>query len=94
MGLGIYWYLSLWRVIFDESSVPCDHVDVTFDKKELPVRFVRGLRRQEEPDPGAQWSHREGVCKSGVSGNYYWSQWRVIVILIIFFENIFHFIYN
>ena len=43
-GLGVYSFLSLWRVQFDEENNQSQFVDVTFTVTEGPVRFERDLK--------------------------------------------------
>ena len=60
-GLGIYWFLSLWRVQFDEENNPSQFVDVTFTLTEDPVRFERDLLFEDAPGPRDHWPQCEEV---------------------------------
>ena len=60
-GMGIYWYLSLWRVQFDEENNPSQFVDVTFTVTESPVRFERDLLFEDAPGPRDHWPQCEEV---------------------------------
>ena len=58
-GLGINWFLSLYRVQFDEENNPCQFVDVTFTETEGPVRFERDLLFEDAPGPRDHWPQCE-----------------------------------
>ena len=60
-GLGIYWYLSLWRVQLDEENNPSQFVDVAFTVTESPVRFERDLLFEDAPGPRDHWPQCEEV---------------------------------
>ena len=61
VGLGIYWFLSLWRVQFDEENNPSQFVDVTFTETEGPVRFERDLMFEDAPKPRDHWPTCEEI---------------------------------
>ena len=58
-GLGINWFLSLWRVQFDDENNPSQFVDVTFTETEGPVRFERDLLFEDAPGPREHWPQCE-----------------------------------
>ena len=58
-GLGINWFLSLYRVQFDEENNPSQFVDVTFTETEGPVRFDRDLLFEDAPGPRDHWPQCE-----------------------------------
>ena len=60
-GLDIYWFLSLWRVQFDEENNPSRFVDITFTAGEVPVRFERDLLFEDAPRPRDHWPQCEQV---------------------------------
>ena len=60
-GLGIYWFLSLWRVQFDEENNPSRFVDVTFTVTEGPMRFERDLLFEDAPGSRDHWPQCEEV---------------------------------
>ena len=64
-GLGINWFLSLWRVQFDEENNPSQFVDVTFTIPEDPVRFERDLMFEDAPGPRDHWPQCEEVFSHG-----------------------------
>ena len=80
-GLGIFWFHSLWRVEFDEKNNPCKFIDVTFDKKEDPVRFERDLLLRDAPGPRDHWPQCHHVCYSEASQNYGLSKAHTMFIL-------------
>ena len=61
LGVGIYWFLGLFKVEFDEASDPSQFVDVTFVVTEPPVRFERGLLFEDAPGPTDHWPQCEEV---------------------------------
>ena len=60
-GLGIYWFLSLYRVQFDEDNSPSQFVDITFTIGENPVRFERDLLFDNAPGHRDHWPQCEEV---------------------------------
>ena len=54
-GEGVFWFLILDDVQFDEQNVPSEHVDVLFSPVEGPTRFRRGLRADDAPRPTDDW---------------------------------------
>ena len=58
-GLGINWFLTLYRVQFDEENNPSRFVDVTFTETEGPVRFERHLLFEDAPGPRDHWPQCE-----------------------------------
>ena len=60
-GLGINWFLGLWRVQFDEENNPSQFVDVTFTVTEGPVRFERDLLFEDAPGPRDHWPKCEEI---------------------------------
>ena len=54
-GLGVNWFLDLWRVQFDNENNPSQFVDVTFTVTEGPVRFERDLLFEDAPGPRDHW---------------------------------------
>ena len=54
-GLDPFWFLTLYRVQFDNENNPSQFVDVTFDKKEDPVRFERDLMLEDAPEHRDYW---------------------------------------
>ena len=58
-GLGINWFLTLYRVQFDEENNPSRFVDVTFTETKGPVRFERHLLFEDAPGPRDHWPQCE-----------------------------------
>ena len=56
MGLDPFWFLTLYRVQFDNENKPSQFVDVTFTVTEGPVRFERDLLFEDAPGPRDHWS--------------------------------------
>ena len=54
-GLGVNWFLGLWRVQPDEEKNPSHFVDVTFTVTEGPARFERDLLFEDTPGPRDHW---------------------------------------
>ena len=67
VGLGIYWFLSLWEVQFDEENNPSQFVNVTFTVGEDPVRFERDLLFEDAPGPRNHWPQCEDVFPIKIS---------------------------
>ena len=60
-GLGVNWFLGLWRVQFDDENNPSQFVDITFTIGEDPVRFERDLMFEDAPGPRDHWPQCEQV---------------------------------
>ena len=61
IGLGLYWFLSLYQVQFDEENNPSQFADVTFTPVEGPVRFERDLLFEDAPGRRDHWPQCEEV---------------------------------
>ena len=82
-GLDLFWFLSLWRVKFDEKNSPCQFVDVTFDKKEDTVRFERDLLFADAPGPRDHWPQCEDVCHSKASQKHELSDLLIVILSLV-----------
>ena len=80
-GLGIFWFLSIWRVEFDEKNDPCKFIDITFTAVEDPVRFERDLLFRDAPGPRDYWPQCDQLCPSEASQNYGLNKVRMMIVL-------------
>ena len=61
VGVEPIWFISLWRIQFDEGNNPSQFVDVTFTIGEDSVRFERDLLFENAPGPRDHWPQCEEV---------------------------------
>ena len=83
VGLGIYWFLSLWSIKLDDENNPSQFVDVTFTPTEGPVRFERDLLFEDAPGPRDHWPQCDQLCRSDSSQRYQLNEVQIVILSAI-----------